>query len=457
MRYVDLFAGCGGLSLGLDRAGFDLVLAVEKSEMASQTFYHNFIKRLSSDKEWRDYDKTSIEDQFKSKLISNELGVLLDRKELIRNLKDQSIDIVVGGPPCQGFSLAGRRNPNDARNKLPWQYLEFVEQINPKAVVIENVVGMSRGFKKHGEEAPFEQLQQALRETGIGYVVQAVHINAMHYGVPEHRPRLMILALRKDIAEAKNVQATGSLWHSAFVDELGSVPDLAPIPTVARNEVRTLRDAISNLSNPTLDVKNKNAAAFLKDMSNAKAWRLKPLDGVGIPNQNTRKHQDKAIQRFRLYQYLSGQGLASTTLNIPAQNDREVAYIILERVLEDAVVPAYSPDGTLLAETKPILIELVFSMKTKKHSQRPLKWDKPSPTVVTLPDDYVHPSEPRIFTVRELARLQSFPDAFEFKAKETTGSERRRFEVPQYSQVGNAVAPLVAYSVGKRFYEILNR
>lgn len=75
--------------------------------------------------------------------------------------------------------------------------------------------------------------------------------------------------------------------------------------------------------------------------------------------------------------------------------------------------------------------------------------------MVTLPDDYVHPSEPRIFTVREMARFQGFPDAFEFLGKETTGAHRRRIEVPQYSQVGNAVSPWLSFAVGKRIAELL--
>ena len=89
------------------------------------------------------------------------------------------------------------------------------------------------------------------------------------------------------------------------------------------------------------------------------------------------------------------------------------------------------------------------------RSQRVVKGDEPAPTVVTLPDDYVHPSENRIMTVRELARLQSFPDWFEFRSKETTGSHRRRVEVPQYTQVGNAVPPLMAQAIGELLARIL--
>jgi len=94
------------------------------------------------------------------------------------------------------------------------------------------------------------------------------------------------------------------------------------------------------------------------------------------------------------------------------------------------------------------MLQLLLDLRTRKHSQKALAWNEPARTVVTLPDDYVHPSEPRIFTVRELARFQGFPDDFEFVGKETTGSLRRRVEVPQYSQVGNAVSPYLSFAIG---------
>lgn len=453
MKYVDLFAGCGGLSLGFERAGFELVLAVEKSEMAAHTFYHNFIKQIADESEWKKFDSLTIEEQFKEKLLPRELGELLNSDGLMKKLKGEKVDIVVGGPPCQGFSLAGRRNPEDERNKLPWQFLEFVERIDPKAVVIENVVGMSRGFKKEGKEAPFEQLQEALRKIGKGYVVQPVHVNAMHFGVPEHRPRLMILGLRKDVAKKMDIHSTNSTWHSDFFDTVSNIPPLAPKPSLLKSEALDLRSAIGDFSHPPIKASNKSSITFRKEMKDHKLWNLPKSND--IENHNSSKHLEKTVKRFRLYQFLNSQNIPSNTLNIPAKNSEIVAVNLLENIFLKCEMPAYSPDGTMIAKTKKDLIKLVIELKTKKHSQRALSWNKPSPTVVTLPDDYIHPVEPRIFSVRELARMQSFPDAFIFKSKETTGSDRRKFEVPQYSQVGNAVAPLVAYSVAKKFYEIL--
>jgi DNA (cytosine-5)-methyltransferase 1 len=101
------------------------------------------------------------------------------------------------------------------------------------------------------------------------------------------------------------------------------------------------------------------------------------------------------------------------------------------------------------------LVDVVMRLGTRKHTQRVVPAGKPAPTVVTLPDDYVHHKEPRIMTVRELARFQSFPDSFEFCSKETTGSHRRKVEVPQYSQVGNAVPPLMAQAIGELLKRLL--
>jgi DNA (cytosine-5)-methyltransferase 1 len=212
-NYVDLFAGCGGLSLGIERSGGKLQLAVEKSDMAAYTFYANFIDESIDDSTWRSYVESSIENQAEHKVAVSALRDVLDNESAMDRLALSNIDVVVGGPPCQGFSLAGRRNPDDVRNKLPWEYLEFVERTSPKVVVIENVVGMSHRFAQD-ELAPFDQLQQALRETGDSYVVQGVAVNALHYGAPQNRPRLMIIGVRADVAEKAGVVSSGRLWRS---------------------------------------------------------------------------------------------------------------------------------------------------------------------------------------------------------------------------------------------------
>lgn len=454
MKYVDLFAGCGGLSLGMERAGFDLALAVEKSDMAARTFFHNFIDDASDEASWIRYCNRDVSSQLSSKVVVKELSAVLKDSAALDSLNENEIDVVVGGPPCQGFSLAGKRNPDDVRNKLPWEFLEFVAATQPKAVVIENVVGMKQKFAPDVESS-FEQLQVALAETGVGYVVQGVEVNAKHFGAPQHRPRLMIIGLRKDIAESAKISATSELWKSSFIDEMTEpLPDLAPMPTVNSGDVLTLESAIADLtSDPKFENSSKNSS-YLREL-NSSEWVLRNSGSNSVPNNVRRNHNEKTILRFALYQYFSEVGVESRLLSriahmehVEARNELRIAFSSLN-------FPAVSPSGVVLAENEEGLISLSLSLATKKHSQKVLRWDGPSRTVVTIPDDYVHPSEPRLFTVRELARFQGFPDTFEFLGKETTGAQRRKIEVPQYSQVGNAVSPWLALAVGNKLNQIL--
>jgi DNA (cytosine-5)-methyltransferase 1 len=458
-KYVDLFAGCGGLSLGLEQAGFELALAVEKSPMAAETFYHNFIERITSQAAYDAFaaEATSVEAQAGRKLVVKELGAVLGCKPLLSRLRKEGIDLVAGGPPCQGFSLAGRRNPDDLRNKLPWQFLEFVEAVAPKAVIIENVSGMSQDFKKHGQESPFDQLRLALTSTGDGYEVQPVLLNAMHFGAPQHRPRVMLLGLRKDVAAALGFKGSEHTWKSDY-DQVGSLlfptrPRIVPQATHFGDDILGVADAISDLTQKGYSRKH-NTSAFAKDMREDTSWMPASVREAHVPgklkNHALRKHAPAIETRFRLYQYFRDEGIHTKVMAIPKQEDIPEAgrRVRVAEALAGARFPAKAPDGTVIAEDLDGLVDTVMSLGTRKHSQRPLSWNAPSPTVVSLPDDYVHPEEPRTLTVREMARFQSFPDAFEFRAKETTGSLRRRFEVPQYTQVGNAVPPRMARAVG---------
>jgi DNA (cytosine-5)-methyltransferase 1 len=456
-NYVDLFAGCGGLSLGIESSGGKLQLAVEKSDMAAYTFYANFIDEKIDDESWKKYVSSSIENQVSSRVAVSALRDVLDNESAMSKLANSGVEVVVGGPPCQGFSLAGRRNPDDVRNKLPWEYLEFVKRTAPKLVVIENVVGMSHKFAQD-EEAPFVQLQQALRETEPGYVVQGVAVNALHYGAPQNRPRLMIIGLRSDVAKEREVESSGRLWRSGFLGEidLELIPPLAPTPTVRKSESPTIADAIGDLQTVLPESHSKRAAAVRAATKSRSAWGL-PKSEVRreqLANQTPRNHSDSTTQRFRLYQWLRDNDLQPRLLSELASGT-EASRARVELAISTAKYPAQSPDGTVLAKTSKELLALMQQLQTKKHSQKALAWDQPARTVVTLPDDYVHPSEPRIFTVREMARFQGFPDDFEFRGKETTGSLRRRFEVPQYSQVGNAVSPFLSLAVGKMITKVL--
>lgn len=457
MNYIDLFAGCGGLSLGFESADFELVFAVEKSPMAAETFYHNFIKNITEQEEWDNYLKTSDEEKLKKGLFVGETLSLLEKPELLNKIKSQigELDLIVGGPPCQGFSLAGKRNPKDHRNMLPWQYLEYVDIFKPKAVLMENVLGMRQNFNKHNEKSPFKQIKQYLEECTPKYVVQELQLNAMHYGVAQHRPRVMLLAIREDIAKKNKLFALEDIWKSEDYYLNKEISPLCPIPTTEKDKQFTVKDALNDLINGEkteyVNTLNSNSG-FSKVVK-------RTLNDKVILNQIERKHTEKVTLRFRIYQYLSNNNVSSKIFNLSAkykaQEDEQLLNDI-KSMLNDCKFPAKSPDGKLIANTKKVLLDLILELGTKKHSQRPLKLYAPSPTVVSIPDDVIHPVYPRAMTVREQARFQSFPDYFEFRSKETTGGEKRKIEVPQYTQVGNAVPPLMAREIAKLIKQLIS-
>ena len=457
--YVDLFAGCGGLSLGLEQAGFKLALAVEKSPMAAETFFHNFIDRITDQSAYDSFasDATTVEEQAKRGLVVKELAAVLACKPVLQRLKAEGIDLVAGGPPCQGFSLAGRRNPDDIRNKLPWQFLEFVEAVEPRAVIIENVAGMNQNFKKHGRESPFDQLRLALMDTGPGYEVQPVRLNAMHFGAPQHRPRVMLLGLRKDVADRRAFRGSEQVWISDYNrrDRLPFQPrpEIAPATTHLDKDILTVADAIKDLTRTGYS-RRSSISEFAKEMREDTSWMPSHIQVAHkrgkLSNHTLRKHANHIETRFRLYQYLKVEDIPAKVMGIPKliEIPEDARRLKVAQALEGASIPARAPVRTVISQSMEELVDTFMQLGTKKHSQRALFWTKPSPTVVSLPDDYIHPLEPRTLTVRELARFQSFPDSFEFRAKETTGSLRRRVEVPQYTQVGNAVPPKMAKAVG---------
>lgn len=459
MKFVDLFSGCGGLSLGMERAGGELVAAVEKSEMAARTFFHNYVSDASDLRVWQQYLQRSLRSQLDGKVIVSELANVLAGDELMERFKQQDLDAVVGGPPCQGFSLAGRRLKDDIRNRLAWEYLDFVESTEPKAVVIENVVGMSQSFVK-GEESSFSQLQAALTNTGAGYVVQAVRVNALHYGAPQFRPRLMLIALRADVAKKLGIEATPEIWKSDFADLARDVPALAPAPTTLSGLEFTVRDAISDLGGWEDGSLGRNSE-YLDALKQAEEVVRNKRGVLDQPaNQTPRRHTDTVVTRFSFYRLMHRYGLDQRLLSQMSSADPEGQRAIAKRALANVEFPvnlqcSARPRADKTLRSLDELVELAVELVTRKHSQKVLSANEPSRTVVTLPDDYVHPKQSRIFTVRELARFQGFPDSFEFLGRETTGAHRRKLEVPQYTQVGNAVSPWQSYAVGSLLSALL--
>lgn len=445
--YVDLFAGCGGLSLGVESSGGELILAVEKSPMAAETFYHNLVSSVENN-QWSKYLEKTVSQQIQSSVLVDEVAALLSEPEELSRMKDLQIDLVAGGPPCQGFSLAGRRNKNDVRNQLPWQFLEIVEKLSPKFVVIENVVGMRHKFSAGDNQSTFDSLAQALEETGEGYLVQKIQANAVHYGAAQNRPRLLLVAARNDLVEQLGISASDELWFSDFADKIPeNIPPLAPRPTAISTQIPTVNDALSD------QLAGKNSSYLRKLRSG-----LFRATTHNRTNQNhvTRTHSERTIVRFRLYQLIVDRGLSPLLLK-DGLNGKELESRNNQiEELEKLNFPVLDRKGAVIARNAGQLKAMFDELKTFKHSQRVLELEKPAPTIVTAADDYIHPVEPRVLTVRELARFQGFPESFEFRAKETTGGLKRRHEVPQYSQVGNAVSPFVGLAIGEMIRGILS-
>ncbi len=502
--FLDLFAGCGGLSLGLEKAGLNLVAAVEKSDMAGKTHFKNFEMRGQEgdvfDDRWEDLLQSSRDGdyahQVEAGLVIGDVWKLLDDPPSMRALKEKGPRVIVGGPPCQGFSMAGRRNPEDKRNQLPDAFLDFVKALRPEAVVIENVAGINMAYMaRGGTETPFSQLRLALEVTAPGYVVQSVELNARHFGIPQNRPRMMLIALRKDVARSIGISNTEvqGLWRSS--DAMLALANGDDDPSLCRvlvprvgsritgDPVRPLRegqdfwhsaqDGLRDLDDvgyrPKVDYREK-------EFRYAREMRFDPKNRTNEAmdhrqrrtnealNHKQRNHTLEVRQRFDLYRFFSEERIHNSVLALPSlMEKREDNPVPLGKAeVRRRIVVAL--DGKEASQTRHFytkedecLVDVIMRLATRKHSQRVVNGEIPAPTVVTLPDDYIHPTESRIMTVRELARFQSFPDWFEFCSKETTGSHRRRIEVPQYSQVGNAVPPLMAQAIGELLVDVLNR
>lgn len=467
LSFVDLFAGCGGLSLGLAEAGLEPAFAVERSPMAALTYLANFHPESLTDASDQagslvQLDTPSaVTEAIESGVVVQDILRLVDLIENGDVNLPLPLDVVAGGPPCQGFSMAGRRDRFDPRNRLPLAFFEFVKFAKPRAVVMENVEGIHRAFRSAGgTQSTLDQLAIALGGVGDGYVVQKLHLNSRHFGVAQNRPRMMLIGIRADVAKELRLKTTEEVWNSG--DEahrrLADSKKLRyAVPKVYCRicgsdyiHDHLVWEAIADLATVEAGLSLSRSDVYRKAMSVG-------VDGA-VRNHVLRQHSAHTVRRFALYRELSNRGIPASVV-VEAARALDVG-----RAVADAAIRARleylgktaTLDGVLKSKLDaPDLVSAICDLATKKHSQRILDPQKPAPTVMTLPDDYVHPTEDRIMTVREMARFQSFPDSFVFLGKETTGGTKRRSEVPQYSQVGNAVPPLMARAIGELLCDLL--
>ena len=194
--YIDLFSGCGGFSLGLGNAGWQGLFAVEKDSMAFDTFKHNLIDGKYKHFDWPEWlpqKATTIQ------------TLLKKHKEELISLNG-TVDLIAGGPPCQGFSLAGRRNSNDPRNKLSDEYIKMVGLIEPKYVVLENVRGFNATFKDAKGikgKIPQSMIVKSKLEK-LGYSVFTDYLSSHNFGVPQKRTRFIMIGIRADVLKNEN-------------------------------------------------------------------------------------------------------------------------------------------------------------------------------------------------------------------------------------------------------------
>lgn len=414
LTFVDLFAGCGGLSLGLEQAGFTPLFVNELSPQAMATYLANREAAhplLAS--------KFHVNDVKELVLNPGRLDDLIDGlKESYRlDVRRGELDLLAGGPPCQGFSGIGhRRSYSVSREQLPSNHLfqdmaHVVHKLRPKVFLFENVEGILRGrWTPEGEKGEIWQDVLATFQSIPDYSVKYKLVHARDYGVPQNRPRVLLVGVRSD-QSFSSVEGSDAVAGGYLPGPTGRYPDIETI--------------WSDLVDPNYP-RGGITATYLAEPHNAwqAAIRTDPITnrvrgaGEAISEQEYSKHADYIVQKFQYM--IEHQG------------------------------------------------EMLDHMRTKKFAQRvlPRVWGNRGPTITatSLPDDYVHYSQPRVPTVREWARLQTFPDWYLFMGKRTTGGIRRAGnpriglhdrEVPKYTQIGNAVPVALAAAVGRHFRKLL--
>jgi DNA (cytosine-5)-methyltransferase 1 len=396
---IDLFAGCGGLSLGLHRAGWKGLFAIEKDPMAFETLSRNLVgrdARYAAYTNWPSWLPAAPHD----------LQSLLQDPTFAGHLRELrgTVGLVSGGPPCQGFSVGGIRDGSDRRNQLVNLQLQFIQLVRPAFTIVENVEGIARRFvSKPGNVrvAVADYVVDQLHE--LGYDAAVTIVDATCFGVPQHRRRVLILGVRRDLGETTGTAA--SLDH--FLEAIRSSLLLKHGLPVDR--AVTVGEAIADLDGaatvPCPDSTGFRSATYSSPSSSYAIAMRRGIPDSEIPNSHRLTHHgDRILELYRT---------AHATQR-----------------------PGRLPKAFLL------------SQGTKKDKKVLLDPDKPASTITTHPDEFIHPREARNITVREMARLQSFPDDFEFYGRYTINGPRRRFDVARCSQVGNAVPPLMGEAIG---------
>ncbi len=410
---VDLFAGCGGLSLGLEQAGFRPVYVNELGPDAMETYLVNRREK------YPDLDTFRSNDIFE---LTGRDGSKGDLGRVKRQLEARygRVDLVVGGPPCQGYSGIGHRRTFTglAKEDIPSNHLyremaKVIKSLRPRMFLFENVKGLqSARWRPGGAKGELWGDVQAEFASIRGYQTRWALVQAKDYGVPQNRPRLLLVGIHDDLLRGGFKFDASKRAGGLLPEPSGKAPD--PV------------DLLSDLENPEYSSASLSMTEYPSDATTAVQERLRcdprarrvARKGDRITDHEYSRHEPRIVAKF---QYM------------------------------------LTHDGAIRDADR-----------TKKFAQRviPAHWGPtgPSITATSLADDYVHYSEPRVPTVREWARFQTFPDWYVFAGKRTTGGRRRAGnpdagdwsrELPKYTQIGNAVPVWLAEAVGRHFLSLL--
>jgi DNA (cytosine-5)-methyltransferase 1 len=438
---VDLFAGCGGLSLGFENAGFTPAFVSELNEHAIATYLANRQHELGGQKFTENASlRCKDANELQGKRLEQLLADLANLSEIDLKFDTVSanagggstLDVLTGGPPCQGFSGIGMRRlyaverSEIPSNQLYQRMVKIICRLRPRIFLFENVRGLlTAKWSKEGGEAIWPDVVAEFKSIS-GYEVRWKLVYAKDYGVPQNRPRVLLVGIRKDIVVS-----------SALLNLNAHPEDAVKCGFLPMASERTYPDLVDLLG----DLVDERVEEVLRSQN----FEREVFETTEYPSQP--------------------KSFVAEALRRPPKWAPDMKVALRDQEYSKHKLVVVEKFSHMLANGG----KIPEQFKTKKFSQRVLlaRWGTQSPniTATSLPDDYVHFRQPRILTVREWARLQLFPDWYQFKGKRTTGGLRRAGnpttglfdrEVPKYTQIGNAVPVGLAEAVGRHFRHILD-
>lgn len=399
VKVVDVFSGAGGFSCGFKMAGCKIIGAVEYDKWAANTFSRNHPE---------------------TKMLLGDITNFSD--EELRAAIPETPDIIIGGPPCQGFSicLKGVGDPKDPRNSLFVELIRVAKLWNPSVVIMENVPNIAKARTKSGERV-VDIIHSEFQR--LGYYVYSAILSASDYGVPQMRQRFFLTASKRAL-NPPFPKAT----HYVIEDDMQQTTifhapnqDLLPCPT--------LWEAISDL--PDINAREGAEVMDYTIAASNQYQRYCRLDSPKLHNHLAMKHTARLIERFSQMSW--GQSVSDVSDDRLKQRKR-------------------NGNGAI-------------SNTPYDQNNRRMRPDRICHTITaTFYGNFVHPYKNRSFTPREGARIQSFPDSYIFLGKPTVVSKKLLLRegradeahLCQYSQIGNAVPPLMAKAIAENIVQQLN-